>query len=235
MCGRYTLSDTGDLIQELAVAEPGGDSEFLKPRFNIAPTQAVAAVRQDVEGRWLGALHWGLVPFWAKDKSIGNRMINARSETAAKKPAFRNAWKKRRCLILTDGFYEWKKIDGGKQPFYIHLEDRRPFVFAGLWESWTDKSVSEEDEATPAEPTVLESCTILTTSANQDIEPLHHRMPVILEGEARDRWLDPDSDPDSLHSIVGPAPTGLLSYLPVSRLVNNPRNDVARCLEPVQL
>ncbi|MCG8460489.1 MAG: SOS response-associated peptidase [Holophagales bacterium] len=226
MCGRYTVSDPSKLVDELKAEPAGLDTHGIEPtpRYNVAPTQNVLVVRQDSEGRrHLGQLHWGLVPFWAKEKSIGNRMINARSETAAEKPSFRNAWKKRRCWIAADGFYEWKKMDGGKQPFHIHLHDRRPFVLAGLWERW------EKGEAP------LESCTILTTRANEKVAEIHDRMPVILDGAARDRWLDPATPPAALGELMVPFDAERMAFTPVSRLVNNPKNDVPRCLEPVQL
>ena len=227
MCGRYTLSDPGDLLDELGVKNPGWD---LSPRYNIAPTQGVAAVRSAPDGPGMGqrelvALHWGLVPFWAKEKSIGNRMINARGESLAEKPSFRNALRRRRCLILADGFYEWAKVQGGKQPYHIHLRDHRPFVFAGLWEQWNKG---------PEGP--LESCTIITTEANERIRPLHHRMPVILDGDARDLWLDPSVDDSGLLStVLNPYDDDPIELTPVSRLVNNPRNETPDCLKPVEL
>lgn len=220
MCGRYTLSDPGDLLEELAVQT----TAQLTPRFNIAPTQEVLAVRQDDSGRHSVGLRWGLIPFWAKDASIGQRMINARSETVAEKPSFKHALKRRRCLIPADGFYEWVKAGKAKQPYFIHFAERRPFVFAGLWEIWKKG------------PEPVESCTILTTDANQDIQPVHHRMPVILEGEKRDAWLDPDiEDSDLLTTLLDPLPEGCLHLTPVSTLVNSPRNDVAQCLEPIEV
>ena len=219
MCGRYTLSDPGTLLEQMEVDADGAD---LVPRFNIAPTQGVPAIRQSHEGsRHLSLLRWGLIPFWAKDMSIGNRMINARSETAAEKPSFKHAIKRRRCLLVTDGFYEWKKVPGGKQPMHIHMPDRRPFVFAGLWERW-DKG-----------PEPIESCTILTTRAGEQVAPVHDRMPVILEGQARDAWLDPSiQDPAGFSPLFEPF-SGELVLTPVSRLVNNPRNDSPQCIEPV--
>lgn len=229
MCGRYTLSDPGDLVAELGAQ---GDPDVLAARFNIAPTQLVPAVCLDREGRRkLAPFRWGLIPFWAEDKSIGNKMINARSESAAEKPAFRNAFKTRRCLLLADGFYEWKKVrsqDGAgsskpaKQPFHIHLVDRKPFTFAGLWEFW-DKD--------PEDPTY--SCTILTTRANDKVAQLHDRMPVILEGASRDTWLDADADGEALQALLEPLAAERIDFFPVSRIVNSPRNDVQACIEPV--
>lgn len=220
MCGRYTLTDPGDLLEELGIPNPPA----LEPRYNIAPTQEVAAVREVDEGRELVRLRWGLIPSWAKEAAIGNRMINARSETAADKPSFRTALRRRRCLILTDGFYEWVKDGKVKQPHYIHLADRRPFTFAGLWERWTR-----------GEDGPIESCTILTTEANDAIRPLHHRMPVILEPADRDLWLDPEvRDPEPLEALMRPYRRDDLEHGPVSRLVNSPANDLAQCVEPLR-
>ncbi|MEM9555691.1 MAG: SOS response-associated peptidase [Acidobacteriota bacterium] len=230
MCGRYTLTDPGDLLDVLEV-ETDDDTPELGARYNIAPTQGVAAVRRiesddaDLDGtRTLRLLHWGLVPFWAKDRAIGNRMINARAETAASKPAFRAAFKRRRCLLLADGFYEWVAQESGpKQPYHIHLPERQPFTFAGLWERW-DK---DPDVGT------IDSCTILTCDASEAMEPYHHRMPVFLEGDARDAWLDPETSPDALQELLRPY-AGTLEFTPVSRMVNNPRNEAPGCVEPIE-
>lgn len=224
MCGRFTLrtpaQDLSDLFEQLQFAE-------FSPRYNIAPTQKVLAVRHSEhatpESVWL---RWGLVPFWAKELKIGAKMINARSETVASKPAFRAAFKKRRCLILTDGFYEWKKQQDGKQPFYIHRSDDGPFCFAGLWESWTDKN----SETTGAEP--VETCTILTTSANDTVSSVHDRMPVILDEEARRLWLDVQfQDKTKLEELLVPCPDDELELYPVSKIVNKPVNDSPECIE----
>lgn len=167
MCGRFTLRTPAKHIAEIFGLSDVFD---LPHQYNIAPSQDVAAVRLNREGkkRELAMLHWGLVPFWAKDPKIGYRTINARAETLATKPSFRNAFKKRRCLIVADGFYEWQKTNGKKQPFLIHMKDDRPFAFAGLWEHWKG-----DDE-------VIESCTIIVTEANDLMKPIHDRMPVIL-------------------------------------------------------
>ena len=219
MCGRYTLSDPGQLLVDMNVDAHGA---VLHPRFNIAPTQDVPVIRQADDGsRHLSFLRWGLIPFWAKDPSIGNRMINARSETAAEKPSFKHAMKRRRCLVMTDGFYEWKKVSGGKQPIHIHRPKREPFVFAGLWERWT-----RGDQP-------VESCTVLTTSPSPTVANVHDRMPVILDGDARDFWLDPSvQDPSAFEPLLGPY-GGALELTPVSKLVNNPRNDSPECLTPL--
>ena len=214
MCGRFTLRSSGE-----AVAEAFGLPEVpdLWPRFNIAPGQPVAGVWQQprVEGREFALLLWGLIAAWADDPSIGNRLANARSETAATKPSFRRAFRSRRCLVVADGFYEWQKINGRKQPFFVGLRGDRPFGLAGLWERW-DKH---------GEP--VESCTILTTDANELMRPIHERMPVIVQPEQYGLWLDPRSqDTEKLVELLRPYPsTGMLAY-PVSTLVNNPKNDL---------
>jgi putative SOS response-associated peptidase YedK len=170
-------------------------------------------------------LRWGLIPVWAKEASMGSRMINARSETAAEKPSFRTAFKRRRCLIPADGFYEWRKIGKRKQPYHIHFTAGRPFTMAGLWESW-----SKGPEGT------LETFTILTTAANKAISGLHHRMPVILEGDARELWLDSSvQNPELLSSLLVPHRGASLHLTPVSTLVNNVRNESPQCLVPVTL
>ena len=216
MCGRYTLTSPIDsLISEFGLAGAGGD---LHPNFNVAPTQEVAAVVAENGVRRLEMLRWGLVPSWAKDPEIGARMINARSETAPEKPSFRGAFRRRRCLIPADGFYEWRREEGGKQPFYIRTNDGRPFAFAGLWESWNDGEIR--------------SCTILTTSANDLVGPVHERMPVILPAADRDAWLDPEAEREELVSLLRPYEGNDLETFPVSRFVNSPRNNDERCVQP---
>ena len=220
MCGRYTLSTpAGDLAQKFGVV---GGTPSLQPRYNVAPTQEVAAVLAGGGGRRLELLRWGLIPSWAKDPEIGNRMINARAETVAEKPSFRKAFRQRRCLIPADGFYEWQKTNNGKQPFYIRMKDGSPFAFAGLWESW---HADDED---------VRSCAIITTGANEVVGEVHGRMPVILAPEDHDLWLDPDFDEtDPLASLLKPYPPDAMEAYPVSRFVNSPRNDDERCVEPV--
>jgi len=193
----------------------------LAPRWNIAPTQAVAAVRASAAGgRELVGLHWGLIPSWAKERAIGARMINARAETVAEKPAFRAALRARRCLIVADGFYEWQKAGARKQPWYIRMRDGRPFAFAGLWERWA---------AGPDE--VLDSCTIVTTTPNGVVAPIHDRMPVILEWGDYAAWLDPGQrDPARLQPLLRPHPDVAMEAWPVGLRVNNPANDDASCL-----
>lgn len=216
MCGRYTLR-----VPMREVAEEFGlfDVPDQPPRYNVAPTQPVPAVRAAAGGRELAMLRWGLIPSWADDPSIGNRMINARAETVATKPAFRAAFKSRRCLVVADGFYEWRQFPGGKQPYLIRLRSGRPFGFAGLWERW------DRD----GEP--LESCTILTTTANELMQPLHDRMPVLIPHEHYDDWLKGDTG--TAASLLVPFPADRLTAYPVSRVVNSPRNDVPACVEPV--
>jgi putative SOS response-associated peptidase YedK len=222
MCGRFTLTDPD---QDLAVQFNLPDIPDMQPRYNIAPTQPVATVRVSPESknREMALLHWGLIPSWAKDPKLGNRMINARSETAAEKPAFRAAFKRRRCLIVADGFYEWQKQDGGKQPFYVRRQDGQPFAIAGLWEFWKG-----EDER------VIESCTLLTTTPNELIRPLHNRMPVILHPNDYELWLDLEmQDPDALLPLLVSYPSEKMDAYPVSRFVNSPKNDGPSCIEPL--
>jgi putative SOS response-associated peptidase YedK len=196
------------------------------PRFTIAPTQPVAVVRRRAEqgGKELAFLRWGLIPAWADDPSIGNRLINARSETAATKPSFRKAFRSRRCLVVADGFYEWQKTDGRKQPSFIGLKSDRPFGLAGLWERW------EKGEGP------VESCTILTTDANPLMQPIHERMPVIVPADQYDFWLDPRcQDSEKLANLLRPYPSQDMLAYRVSTLVNNPKNDVAKCVEAFQV
>ena len=191
----------------------------ITPRYNIAPTQFVAGVRTDADSdRELVAFRWGLVPFWAKDPSIGNRLINARAETIAEKPSFRNAYRKRRCLILADGFYEWHTEAGAKVPYFISLVSGEPFAFAGLWERWDSKDTEES----------LQTATIVTTAADAFVSKLHHRMPVVLEPETADRWLGGDTSLLDDAAAIAPA----LRAWPVQRTVNNARNESPDLIEP---
>jgi putative SOS response-associated peptidase YedK len=209
MCGRFAFYSPSEATAALF----GASGQIaIAPRYNIAPTQDVAAIRAADNGsRELTLLRWGLIPFWAKDPAIGNRMINARAETVAEKPAFRAAYRRRRCLVLADGFYEWRKEPSGKTPYFISQADGRAFAFAGLWERWQK---SDEDQS-------IESTTIITTAANTFMASLHHRMPVIVQPEMADRWLS-GSD-EALTSALASAPR--LQAWPVSRAVNNPRHD----------
>ena len=217
MCGRYTLSTSAGRLAEKFQLD---STVEVPPSYNVAPTQQVAAVIEDEEGRRLEMLRWGLVPSWADDPDIGARMINARSETAPEKPSFRRAFRGRRCLIPADGFYEWKREEGGKQPYYFRMQDGYPFAFAGLWESW------DKGDGT------LRTCTILTTRANPVLEGIHDRMPVILPHDAYNAWLDPDADREELGELTIPYPGDDLEAYPVSRFVNSPRNNDERCIEP---
>lgn len=192
------------------------------PRYNIAPTQKLLCARREPadQRRHAALLHWGLVPSWADDPKIGNRMINARADGIADKPSFRNAFKKRRCLVLADGYYEWKTEGKQKQPYYFRMRDERPFAFAGLWECWS------KDAGPP-----LESVTIITTEANELSRAVHDRMPVILDAADYDRWLDPSYyDRDELLKLLVPYDAPLMQAEPVSTHVNNVRNDDAGCL-----
>ena len=219
MCGRYTLKTPVDSMVEAFEIEEYPSS--ITPSYNIAPTQEVAALVEVEEKRKLEMFHWGLIPSWAKDPAIGNKMINARAETVSEKPSFRSAFKKRRCLILADGFYEWQKTDDGKQPYYIKMEDDSPFAFAGLWEVW-DKYGEE-----------IRSGTIITTDANDLMNEIHHRMPVILHPEDYGLWLDPDFDEkEALTALLKPYPSDAMEAYPVSRRVNKPANNEPSVLEP---
>lgn len=224
MCGRFTLSQTGEALAE---AFELTDVPTVSPRYNIAPTQPVGIIRSSTSGdsleREFTYLTWGLVPSWSKDPKIGARMINARAETLAEKPSFRSAFKRRRCLVVADGFYEWKRIEKGKQPYYFHLKNHQPFGFAGLWEHWENGNGD-----------VIESCTIITTEANTVLAPVHDRMPVILDPKGYDTWLDPKLEADQrLHDLLRPYDeTAMVSY-PVSSAVNSPRHDEVDCVQPL--
>jgi putative SOS response-associated peptidase YedK len=220
MCGRFTLTDPD---QGLAVQFNLPKIPDMPPRYNIAPTQPVAAVRlaHDSQSRELAMLHWGLIPSWAKDPKIGARMINARSETVAEKPSFRAAFRRRRCLIVADGFYEWQKINSAKQPFFIRLRDGQAFAFAGLWEYWQGP-----DDST------IQSCTLLTTQPNDLLRAVHNRMPVILSPKYYDLWLDPEvQQAAELQPLLRPYPEEEMEAFPVSRFVNRPANDDPKCIE----
>lgn len=214
VCGRYARFTPAEIYARLFDAE-GGQGVALGPRYNVAPSQRVLAARSGPAGkRELVSLHWGLIPFWAKDPKTGYSTINARAETVAIKPAFRQPFRKRRCLIAADGFYEWKRTEGRKQPYYIRLRDGEPFAFAGLWEHW-------EREAE-----VIESCTIIVTQANSLVATIHDRMPVILAKADYDTWLNPRlEDSRTLNPLLRPYPADNMIASPVGFAVNNPRND----------
>ncbi len=233
MCGRFTLSQSADAI---AKAFQVDEVPEFPPRYNIAPTQPVPVVRMEgaQPSRKLVLLYWGLVPSWANDLKMGVRMINARAETVAEKPSFRTAFKRRRCLIIADGFYEWQKIDGKqandqktkgkKQPFYFQVGDHQPFAFAGIWEHWEGSGEA------------IESCAILTTEANQVLQPVHERMPVILQPEDYEQWLDPSvQKAESLQPLLRPYPPDTMQRYPVSPQVNSPSFDTPDCIQPVEV
>jgi putative SOS response-associated peptidase YedK len=221
MCGRFTLTVSGRVLAELFDVPEIDD---LAPRYNIAPTQQVLIARVATDGELeLTPVRWGLIPFWAKDEKIGARMINARGETVASKPAFRAAVKNRRCLVPADGFYEWRKTGSGKQPYLIRFADERPFAFAGLWERW------RPDDADP-----VDSCTIITTSPNELVADLHDRMPVILPPDRFTEWLDSDRIADDrLEELLAPYPSDEMEAYPVSSRVNKPSNDDPECITPL--
>jgi putative SOS response-associated peptidase YedK len=221
MCGRFTLTVNPAEVQEAfsAYTFPG---QFA-PRFNIAPTQPVLVIPNDDQNT-ADFYVWGLIPMWAKDPSIGNRLINARGETLEEKPAFRSGLKYKRCLILADGFYEWKGAAGKKvkTPFFIHMKDRKPFAFAGLWDSWNSPDGS-----------LVKSCTIITTEPNELTGIIHNRMPVILHPRDYAKWLDPSPrTPDQMKPLIKPFPADLMDAYPVSTLVNTPANDRPELVVP---
>ncbi|MBC6934351.1 MAG: SOS response-associated peptidase [Chloroflexi bacterium] len=220
MCGRFVLTSSLDTIQTAFGLDNLPAS--LPPRYNIAPTQPVAIVTNE-KPQELTFYQWGLIPSWAKDPSIGSRMINARSESAAEKPAFRAAFKRRRCIIPADGFYEWQARNGGKAPLFIHLGERELFGMAGLWEVWHSP---EGDE--------VRTCTILTTDANDFMQPIHNRMPVILRRDDYDLWLSPDEPPSAaLQALMKPYDPAPMRAYEVSKMVNRPGNDTPDCIRPV--
>ena len=209
-------------LAEIARQFELGDLPSLEPRYNIAPTQSVAAIRTDQAGRrTLAMLRWGLVPHWAKDVSIGNRLINARAETVAEKPAFRQAFSRRRCLVLASGFYEWGETPAGKVPYFMAPRSGECLAFAGLWEQWR----GDDD--------VLESCAIITTTANASLTKVHQRMPAILAADAQVRWLDGETPTTVRLELLRPAPEDELEVRQVRRTVNNPRNEGAGLIDAV--
>jgi len=222
MCGRYTLTlDPAELQDLFELTEPVPAD--LAPRYNIAPTQPVAVIANGPQ-RKLELFRWGLIPSWAKDPEIGNRLINARSETLADKPAFRAALKKRRCLILADGFYEWKRQGQRKTPMYFQVAQGKPFAFAGLWEIWTGP-----------DQTPVRSCTIITTRANPVVEPIHDRMPVILPPAAYAEWLSPGELPAAqIQAYLQPF-SAPMQVIAVSPAVNNPAHDSPECVRPINV
>lgn len=230
MCGRYTLSTPSD---DLALLFDISELMPLPPRYNLAPTQEAAVVRVKESGgpRRLDLLKWGLIPYWAKEAAIGNKLINARSETVVEKASFKTSFKNKRCLIPADGFYEWRKVPGGKrkQPYFVHRPDGEPFAFAGLWEVW--RGPKDDEGNRTGEP--LRSCTIITTTPNEVMAEVHDRMPVILPPSAWDEWLDPDNDDiETLGRLLVPAPAGITELRPVSTQVNSVRNKGVELIVP---
>jgi putative SOS response-associated peptidase YedK len=221
MCGRFTLAAVIAELQEQF--EEVKLPEQYAPRYNIAPSQPVLVIPNDKK-QTADFFAWGLIPVWAKDPTIGSRLINARGETLAEKPAFRGSYKHKRCLIPADGFYEWKSTPGSKAkvPYYIKMSSGKPFAFAGLWSEWRSPDGSE-----------IRSCTIVTTAPNSLLSPIHNRMPLILQREDYPRWLDPESHShEGLADLIKPFPAELMQAYPVSTLVNNPENDRPECILP---
>lgn len=211
MCGRFTLYSADQEIEDRFQLEL--DFPLVKS-YNIAPTQDVLAIIETDGVRKANQFRWGLIPFWAKDHTIGNKLINARAETLDEKPSFKHLMKRKRCLIVTNGFYEWKKEDGKKQPYFIQMESNEPFVFAGLWDTW-----HQHDES-------IHTCTIITTTPNDLMKSMHHRMPVILDEEREKFWLDNNiSDSTYLKSLLTPYVESQMKAFPVSMMVNTPRNN----------
>ncbi|MBI4348912.1 MAG: SOS response-associated peptidase [Elusimicrobia bacterium] len=220
MCGRFTVTVGIEALRKrFGFAQPEFD---LRPRYNLAPTQDAPVVTEAEGGRRLELYRWGLIPSWAKDAKIGTQMINARSETAAEKPSFRRCFARQRCLVLADGFYEWKSVAPGlKRPMRIVLKTREPFAFAGLWDEWKGP-----------DGRALRTFTILTTEAPAGLRDLHERVPVILEPEREAVWLDPKAAPDRLRLALRPPLEERLEVYPVSPLVNSPKADVEDCIAP---
>ncbi|KZE44299.1 SOS response-associated peptidase [Rossellomorea marisflavi] len=219
MCGRFSLIESVHELQQQFEFDLSAD---LQPRFNIAPSQEVFSIISDGKKRRGGMLRWGLVPHWAKEAKIGYKMINARAEGIDEKPSFREPFRKKRCLIIADGFYEWKKVDDRKQPYRFIMKDGKPFAFAGLWETWKNGDAP------------LHTCTIITTTPNALTEDVHDRMPVILKRTDYARWLDPSNQAvDELKSLLVPYPAEEMELYAVSELVNSPKNDVADVLSPL--
>ena len=224
MCGRFVqFSSLRTLETHFPIDSIAGD---VIASYNVAPTQEVWAIIHQ-NGRRLEKLRWGLVPPWSKNLSGASRLINARAETAAQKPSFRAAFKRRRCLIMADGFYEWQGKKGSKQPYFFTLPSSRPFAFGGLWESWKSNDAADDDP-------VYKSCTILTTAASESVREVHHRMPVILRPEAYDDWLDPEiHDADRLAAVLQNHLVRKMQYYPVSKLVNRVQNNSAENIKPL--
>ena len=225
MCGRFIQISNPEKIK-VSITDLEIDisvREKFKQHYNIAPTQNILTVLNTTPPK-LTFTHWGLIPFWAKDKKIGYKMINARAETLATKSSFREPLKKRRCIVFSDGFYEWKTIDKSKTPYFIHMKDKEPFAFACLWDHWTDKETGE----------TINSSTNITTDANPLVGELHNRMPVILEPDHYQVWLSSDPVPQQiLFECLHPYPPEKMEIYEISKLVNSPRNDSPEIINPV--
>ena len=229
MCGRFVSTTPPDQLAACFGAEQLGE-RLLEPSYNVAPTNSIWTVFEDDGKRLLDTAHWGLIPFWAKEAKIGNKMINARAETVATKNAFRKPFQRQRCIIPVDSFYEWVKLEGQekKTPMRIHRLDDAPFAFAGLWETWRDPEGDPEER--------IRSCTIITGTPNDKIATIHNRMPIMLPPSAWDTWLDREMrDPEVLEQFLVPAPAELMEFHPVSTAVNNPRTKGAELIEPVEI
>lgn len=240
MCGRFVSSSRAeDIAKYFDVDEVSEQAVAHEPNYNTAPTSDVFVVFADGSSRRLDTFHWGLVPKWAKDLKIGNKLINARAESVAEKPAFRAAFKRRRAILPVDGFYEWNKPEGAakKQPWFIHRPDGEPYAMAGLWEEWSGSipgTTSPGSEEVPdAEKITVRSVTIITGAPNDKMAEIHHRMPVILPASAWSEWLDPGTDAAELGRFLVPAPSALIDFHPVSTEVNNVRNRGEHLLEEI--
>ena len=223
MCGRFTLFSTYETIIQRFRIESAIDEADYQTSYNIAPSQQVAAVINDGSKNRLGYLRWGFIPSWAKDESVGYKMINARAETLSEKRSFKKAYHKQRCLIVADSFYEWRRMEEGKVPFCIKLKSSEPFGFAGLWESWQSPEVK-----------IIHSCAIITTNANEAVSSVHDRMPVILKREEEKSWLNPKlHDTQILNQLLAPYKSEEMDIYQVSKDVNSPRNNSARLIERI--
>ena len=247
VCGRFVSSTpVEDLAQYFGVTDTPDElieleSERSEPNFNTAPTTDVLAVFEADGARHLDLFRWGLIPRWAKDRSVGNRMINARAETLATKNAFKPAFKRRRCIVPVDGFYEWTALPGAKkrQPWFVHRVDGEPFAFAGLWETWKPPAAGHDEQPEPSagqSGSVIHSVTIITGRPNELLVHIHDRMPVMLAASEWDRWLDPtNEDIETLQSLFVPAPAEMMAMHPVSAEVNNARNSGAQLVDAVTI
>jgi len=224
MCGRFVQAVDPETYAVVFGAEIVV-SETLAPSYNVAPTDRVYAVAEHEGRRMLGTFRWGLVPWWADDVRIGAKHINARAETLATRPVFKDSFARKRCIVPVDGFYEWERKESGKLPHYVRAADGAPLALAGLWASRTDRDTGER----------LVSCTIITTSPNDLLRPIHDRMPAVLPRESWDRWLDPDAeDLEALRALLRPFPAGEMSEYPVSTLVNSVKNNYPECIAPLR-